>query len=99
MEQHSMFIRGERVSAIAVMSVRGILDVLTTTGSVNGDTFYEFAEKYLLPQLQPFDGSNKQSVVIMDNCSIHHVPEVVGLIEEVGAIVHFPPPFSRFESH
>jgi len=48
----------------------------------------------LLPHLLSFDGNNPQSIVIMDNCSIHHIGEVVKMIEEVGAIVHFPPPYS-----
>ena len=34
------------------------------------------------------------SVVILDNCAIHHVSDAVQMIEEVGAIVHFLPPYS-----
>ena len=34
------------------------------------------------------------SVVVLDNASIHHVDEVVKAIEDVGAIVHFLPPYS-----
>lgn len=30
----------------------------------------------------------------MDNCSIHHVAEVEPMITEVGALVHFLPPYS-----
>ena len=30
----------------------------------------------------------------MDNCSIHHVPGVVEMMQEVGALVHFLPPYS-----
>lgn len=30
----------------------------------------------------------------MDNCSIHHIPGVVEMIQEVGALVHFLPPYS-----
>jgi len=48
----------------------------------------------LLPQLLPFSGSNSHSVVIMDNCSVHHVSEVVKMTEEVGAMVHFLPLYS-----
>ena len=33
-------------------------------------------------------------MVIMDNCSIHHVNEIVQMIEEVGSNVHFLPPYS-----
>ena len=46
--------------------------------------FCDFVEKVLFPHLMPFDGVNPHSV-ILDNCSIHH--------NEIGAIVHFLPPY------
>ena len=67
----------------------GLLDVKLVEGTSNGDTFYSFVEENLLPHLLPFNGSNPHSIVIMDNCSIHHVSGVVQMIEEVGAMVHF----------
>jgi len=54
----------------------------------------DFAALWKLPQLQPFNGVNPHSVVILDNCSIQHVSEAVKMIKEVGAIVHFLPPYS-----
>ncbi len=42
----------------------------------------------------PFDGCNSRSVLVTDNASIHHVDDVIGLVEEVGALVHFLPPYS-----
>ena len=42
----------------------------------------------------PFDGRNPHSVVVMDNCSIHHVRGVVTSIQDIGAMVHFLPPYS-----
>ena len=94
LRKHSLLVRGERVSGIAIMSINGILDVSVNKGTTNGDVFHDFVQKFLLPLLQPFDGVNPHSVVIMDNCSIHHVNEVVKMIEEVGAIVQFLPPYS-----
>ena len=44
--------------------------------------------------LQPFNGINPNSVVVLDNCSIHHVEEVVALIQSVGALVLYLPPYS-----
>ena len=39
-----------------------------------------------------------QHVVILDNCAIHHVAPVTQLlINEVGAIVHYLPPYSPIE--
>jgi len=91
---HQLLHRGCRLSAIAFMSVNGMLDVRVVPGVTNGETFYSFIEECLLPQLMPFDGSNPHSVVVMDNCSIHHISGIVQMIQEVGALVHFLPPYS-----
>ena len=89
-----LFVRGKRVSAIAFMSMNGMLDCKTVTDSVNGEVFYNFVQTSLLPHLMPFNGTNPHSVVIMDNCSIHHIQQTVNMIHEVGALVHFLPPYS-----
>ena len=44
---HSLLVRGECVSAVAVISVCGLLDICTVMGSTNSDTFYDFVEKHL----------------------------------------------------
>ena len=89
-----MLVRGERVSAIACIAVDGLLDVRTVRGTTDGDTFYEFVQTHLLQHLMPFNGVNPRSVVVLDNCSIHHIPEIVASIEDVGALVYFLPPYS-----
>ena len=89
-----MLIRGERISIIGIMTVNGILDMHVVHGTSNGDVFLEFIEQYLLPCLMPYNGVNPNSVVILDNCSIHHVAPVTQLINEVGAIAHYLPPYS-----
>ena len=91
---HELMVRGERISAIAFMSMNGMLDCKTVRHSVNGDTFYEFIQATLLPHLMTFNGTNPHSVVIMDNCSIHHINDVVQMINQIGALVHFLPPYS-----
>ena len=53
---NTLLVRGERVSGLALMSVNGLLDVRTVKGTTDGDTFYDFVQKYLIPQLMPFDG-------------------------------------------
>ena len=85
--------RGVRINTIAYMSVIGMLDSKTYRHTVDGDTFYTFVQSSLLPHLMLFDGYNRHSVVIMDNCSVHHVNGIQKMIEEMGAIVHFLPPY------
>ena len=51
--------RGTRYSAIPVMSMDGILDVVLLEGNVNGERFVKFVQDCLLPVLQPFNWVNK----------------------------------------
>ena len=48
--------------------------------------FYDFVQRSLLPHLLPFDGVNPNSVVVMDNCSIHCIDNVIHLINSVGLL-------------
>ena len=82
------------MSAIANISVSGLLDVDVVKGTVDGNRFYDYVQKHLLPHLMPFNGVNPHSVVVLDNCSIYHVEGITSMIEEVGALVHFLPLYS-----
>ena len=42
----------------------------------------------------PYDGINPNSVVVMDNCAIHHVDEVRRLLEDAGIMLVDLPPYS-----
>jgi len=46
----------------------------------------------LLPILMQFSTSNNNSVVVLDNASIHHIDAAVNAICGVGALVIFLPP-------
>ena len=82
------------MSVIGMMTVDGLVDAYCTTGTVDSDVFCDFVEKNLLPQLMPFNSTNPRSIVIMDNATIHHNQRALQLIESVGALVHFLPPYS-----
>ena len=83
------------MSAVGVMSAEGILDCHIVSGNVNADSFEEFVERSLLPHLiMPFNGVNPHSIVVLDNCSIHHVDHIVNLIEGLGVLVLFLPPYT-----
>ena len=70
---------------------RNSMDIV---GMSNGDIFNDFIQAQLIPHIMPYNGVNSHSVVILDNCSIHHVPEVIKSIEDVGALLIFLPPYS-----
>ena len=71
-----------------------MVGVELTTGSVDGNKFVDFVRGTLIPNMRPFDGINERSIVIMDNCSIHHVSEVKKLFEDAGILVFYLPPYS-----
>ena len=76
------------------MNTHGIQDVYTTTSSVNGEKFLDFFCRCVLPIIMPYDGNNPNSVVVMDNASIHHLNRVHDIILGVGARLCFLPPYS-----
>ena len=63
-------------------------------GSVNGETFLEFIQGKLVPEMLPYDGENLQSILVMNNCSIHHVQPVLETLRLMGILVLFLPPYS-----
>ena len=76
---------GKRISAIPILTTRGIEDVYTSTETINGERFEEFLCQCLLPIIMPYDGVNPRSVVVLDNASIHHLARVQDIITGVGA--------------
>ena len=93
-QDYCLNFRGERYSAIGIMSMEGVNDVYITKGTVDGVVFMEFVETQLLPILNPFNGLSPHSVVVMDNASIHHIDEVFAAISATGALLRFLPPYS-----
>ena len=91
---HKLLVRGKRISVVAAMSTNGILDYRLAQGGVDAAEFKEFVEKCLLRHLMPFDCINPHSIVIMDNTSIHHAGDSIEVIESMGALVLFVPPYS-----
>lgn len=86
------FYRGRRVSAIAAISSDGVMYHELIHSTVNGDIFWDFVRGSLIPNMQPFP--NKNSILVMDNCSIHHVQSVKETVESAGILTLFLPPYS-----
>ena len=82
------------MSAIAAISTDGHVGAELTYGTVNGEMFADFIRGTLIPEMEPYDDAIKKSGVIMDNCSIHHVEEVKSLLDNVGILLYYLPPYS-----
>ena len=89
-----VFCRGTHVTAITALNIHGIVDCGLVTWGVNSDMFNKFVEETLASNLQPFNGTNPNSVIVMDNASIHHTTEVVQALESLGLLIYFLPPYS-----
>ena len=63
-------------------------------GTTNEDNFFDFVRGNLVPYMNSFDGSSPKSVLVLDNCSIHHVHEVLEVFRTTGIVVMFLPPYS-----
>jgi len=77
------------------MSIDGIVETESHKGSVNAEVFADFIRGSLIPKMRSFNGESPTSVVIMDNCSIHHTALIMELLQEVGIVVIFLPPIHQ----
>ena len=44
--------------------------------------------------MNAFNGTNPNSVIVLDNCSVHHVAGAVQSMQQKGSLVQFLPPYS-----
>lgn len=86
--------RGERISVVAGMTTNGIEAMKVIRGTLDGTTFTDFIQNNLVPILNPFNGINNNSIVVLDNCSVHHVSGIKNRITQTGALLHYLPPYS-----
>ena len=80
--------RGQNVSLIAALGLKGVIAQVSLTGPTNSLMFEAFIARRLVPQLW------KGACVIMDNCSIHKSQEIERLISAAGARLIYLPPYS-----
>lgn len=71
--------RGQNVSLIGAIGLKGLITHVSLLGSTNGLTFEAFIAQRLVPKL--WSGA----CVVMDNCSIHKGAEIEALITQAGA--------------
>jgi hypothetical protein len=82
--------RGQKVAAIPVMSLAGVLDWYITTESVTSELYEEFFHQCVLPHVQPFPGPH--SVVVLDQASTHMRQRLRRAVERLGGHVLFLAP-------
>lgn len=86
--------RGQRISAVAAMCSDGVIALKLEVGTFNGDKFTQFVTETLIPEMLQFDGLNPRSVLVMDNCSIHHISPALETLANAGIVTMFLPPYS-----
>ena len=62
-----------------------------TKQTVTGEAFFDFLRGIVIPRMRPFDGINQHSVLVLDNCTVHHAQD---LLQQVGIMALFLPPYS-----
>lgn len=80
--------RGQNVSLVAGLSLRGVVGSVSLLGACDGLTFEAFVATQLVPNLW------QGACVLMDRCSIHQEAVIRPLIEGVGARLVYLPPYS-----
>jgi transposase len=78
----------ETHTVIAGLRLEGLTAPAVFNGAIDSPSFIAYVEQVLTPTLRPGD------VVVLDNLAVHRQPEVFQLIESVGAMVRFLPPYS-----
>jgi transposase len=91
--QKRFFVRGERYSILPVLTLDGLITYDVVPGSVTSERFLEFLRELVIPLTNPYPGP--RSVLVLDNCSIHHSEEVRALVEDDAQCkLIFLPPYS-----
>ncbi len=63
-------------------------------GTVDKERFEQYIEEYLVPVLGNSANAEPNSIVVMDNASIHNSDKVRKLIEDAGAMLVYTAPYS-----
>jgi transposase len=91
--QRRFFVRGQRYSILLVLTMDRIITYDVIPGSVTSVRFVKFLRELVIPLTNPYPGP--QSVLVLDNCSIHHSKGVQAVVEDkTQCKLIFLPPYS-----
>jgi transposase len=80
--------RGQNISTIAAMGLRGVCAPLMIEGAINTEVFDLYVEHMLVPALRVGD------IVLLDNVKFHYSERAISLMEAAGAAVWHLPAYS-----
>ena len=75
-------------TVISAIRTDGVFAQTSYPGGTTRAKFLQYVEQTLVPLLHPGD------LVVMDNLSAHHSPEVAGMLSQAGAHLLYLPPYS-----
>ena len=82
------FQRGQNISTIAALGLRGVFAPMMIEGALNSEVFELYVEHLLVPELRAGNW------VLLDNVKFHYSPRAISLIEAAGAVVLHIPAYS-----
>jgi hypothetical protein len=85
------FVRGTRYSILPAITTDGIIYSHIKVGGYNGEEFLQYLDG-LTAKMNPYPGLH--SVLVVDNCRIHHVFGVEEMCEQRGIKLVYLPPYS-----
>jgi transposase len=86
--------RSKRWSVLPAYTLDGWEVPLCYQGSITGDIFEWWFEHDLIPRCGRYP--EPKSIIIMDNCSIHHTPRIRQIADRAGVLIAWLPPYSPF---
>lgn len=88
------FKRSKRWSLLPAFTIEGYLSWIILQGSVTQEIFINFVRDHVLPYCGSFERNEARSVIICDNASVHHSPELVLMCHDAGVLLKYLPPYS-----
>ena len=91
MSQRGNFTRGTRYSVLGAIAVDDLKTAHVIEGAYNKQQFEYAMENFVLPHVGSFANKERWSVIVMDNCRIHHSQRVFELVRQKGGMTVFLP--------
>ena len=85
------FTRGTRYSVLGAIAVDDVKAAHAIEGAYSKQQFEYAMEHFVLPHVGSFANKERCSVIVMDNCRIHHSQREFELVRQKGGMTVFLP--------